>query len=47
MRGVGELRVSKIDDFVEYLVDEYKVFADSFLVDDPTEVLDDDHDPVE
>lgn len=47
MGGIGELGVSKIDDLVEDLVDEYKILADDFLVDGSAEVLDDDDDPVE
>lgn len=47
MRGIGQLRVSEIDDFIEYFIDEYKVLADDFFVDEAAKVLDDDYDPVE
>jgi hypothetical protein len=47
MRGIGELRMPKIDDLVEYLIDEYKIFAYNFLVDHPTEVLNDDYNSIE
>lgn len=39
--------VSEIDDFIEYFIDEYKVLADDFFVDEAAKVLDDDYDPVE
>lgn len=37
----------EVDDFVQDLIDEYKVFADGLLIDGAAEVLDDDHDPIE
>lgn len=47
MGGIGQLWVSEIDDFIEYFIDEYKVLADDFFIDDSAKVLDDDYDPVE
>ena len=47
MGGVGELGVPEVNDFVQYLVNQYKVFADGFLIDDPTEILDYDHDAIQ
>lgn len=47
VRGVGELRVSEVQDLVQDLVDEDEVLADGFLVDEAAEVLDDDDDAVE
>lgn len=45
--GVGELRVSEVYDLVEYLINEHKVLPDGLLIDDPTEILNDDHDAVQ
>ena len=39
--------MSEIDDLIQYLIDEYKVLADDFFVNDAAKVFDDDHDPVE
>jgi hypothetical protein len=47
VRGIGELGMSKIDDLVEYLIDEDKIFANDFLVNHPTEVFNDDYNPIE
>jgi hypothetical protein len=47
MRGIGELRVSKIDNLIENFIDEDEVFADCLLVDDPAEILDNGHDAIE
>lgn len=47
MGGVGELRMSEVDDLIEDLIDEYKVLADDFFIDGSAEVLDDDDDAVE
>lgn len=37
----------KVNYLVEDLIDEYKVFADDFFIDDTTKIFDDDDDPVE
>lgn len=47
VRGIGKLRMPKIDDLVQYLIDKHKIFPYSFLIDDPTEIFDDDYYAIE
>ena len=47
MRGVGQLRMSEVNDFVEYFIDEHEVLPDDFFIDDATEILNDDDDAIE
>jgi hypothetical protein len=47
VRGVGQLRVTEVDYFIEDLVDQYEVFADGLLADGAAEVFDNDDDAVE
>ena len=47
MGCVGQLRVSKVDDLIEYLINEDKILPDDFFIDDPAKVLDDDYDAIE
>ena len=47
MRCVGELRMTIVDYFIKYLINEYKVLADSLLVDHTTEIFNDDDNAIE
>lgn len=47
MRGVGELGMSEVYNFIEDLINEDKILADGFFIDDTAEVFDDDDDAVE
>ena len=39
--------MAEIDDLVEYLIDEYKVFPNCLLVDNSAKIFDDGHDAVQ
>lgn len=44
---IRQLRVTKINDLIEYLIDQYKIFSNGLLVDNATEIFDYDDDSIQ
>ena len=47
MGSIGQLRMSKVNDLIQNLINQDKVLPDRLLIDDSAEIFDDDHDAIE